>query len=445
MLTGWGRTVPTGAEVVHPAFDHELTGAVHDVPDRGVIARGLGRSYGDAAQNAGGRVVDLTQLDQVALDPATGLVTAQAGTSLDTLMRLLVPRGWFVPVTPGTRQVTVGGAVAADIHGKDHHRSGSWCQHVTRLGLLLPSGDRVEVGPDDDPELFWATAGGLGLTGIVTDATFRCPPIETSRLVIDTDRCADLDEVMALLAEGEAHHPYSVAWIDLLATGRALGRSVLTQGRFATLDELDGAAAADPLAFAPLPAVPAPPWVPAGLLNRASILAFNELWFRRAPARRRHELQPIGQFFHPLDLVSGWNRLYGRPGFLQWQVVVPDGAEATLRLAVERLARSGASSFLAVLKRFGPADPGPLSFPMAGWTLALDLPIGGAALGPLLDELDRAVADAGGRAYLAKDSRLPPELVPAMYPRLDEWQAVRRRVDPGGVLRSDLSRRLGLG
>jgi decaprenylphospho-beta-D-ribofuranose 2-oxidase len=413
-----------------------------------MIARGLGRSYGDAAQNAGGIVIDTNLLDRFDLDPSTGRVTASAGTSLDSLLRVLVPRGFFVPVTPGTRHVTVGGAIAADIHGKNHHRSGSWCCHVESMRLVLPSGDTVEVTPepDGDPELFWATAGGMGLTGVVADATFRCPPIETSRVLVDTERTADLDGLMATLEATDDRYDYSVAWIDLIARGRSMGRSVLTRGRFATADELSGdvGALADPLGFDPDLTVPAPPLFPSGMLNRLTVKLFNEGWYRKAPARRTGELQTISQFFHPLDMIEGWNRLYGPRGFLQWQFVVPFGAEDTMRSVVEQLSSTGCTSFLAVLKRFGPADPGPLSFPAPGWTLALDIPVGLAGLAGLLDRLDDEITEVGGRLYLAKDSRLRPELLPAMYPRLDEFVAVRRRVDPDGVLRSDLSRRLGL-
>jgi decaprenylphospho-beta-D-ribofuranose 2-oxidase len=440
-LSGWGRNPISAADVVEPVSGAEIDAVLSSPPDRGVIARGLGRCYGDAAQNAGGTVVETTFLESFDVDVEHGIVTASGGTSLDTLMRALVPRGYFVPVTPGTRQVTVGGAIAADIHGKNHHKQGSWCNHVVSVRLATPTGT-VEVTPDSDPDLFWATAGGLGLTGVVLDATFRCPPIESSRLLVDTVRAPDLDAVMAIMEETDAEYDYSVAWIDLVARGRSLGRSVLTSGRFARREELDPHDR-EPLVFDPTLMVPAPPWVPSGLLNRVSVRAFNELWFRKAPVERKDELQTISQFFHPLDMVEGFNRMYGRRGFLQWQVIIPFGAEPTLRHAVETLSSTGCASFLAVLKRMGAADPGPLSFPAPGWTLALDIPVS-AGIAGVFDRLDDDVADAGGRVYLAKDSRMRPELMPRMYPRLDEWRTVRRRVDPAGVLQSDLARRLRL-
>jgi decaprenylphospho-beta-D-ribofuranose 2-oxidase len=375
---------------------------------------------------------------------ADGTVRVEAGCPLGVLARHTLARGWLPAVLPGTRHVSVGGAIAADIHGKNHHRRGSWCEHVSRIRLALPSGDLVEATPDGDhADLFWATAGGMGLTGVIVDATFRCPRIETSRLLVDTHRTADLDELMATLDATDHDYEYSVAWIDLLARGRSLGRSVLTRGHFARADQLDGHGD-DLLAFEPVVLASTPPLVPSGLLNRLTVRAFNEVWYRKAPAQREGEVQTISQFFHPLDLLDHWNRMYGPRGFLQWQFVVPFGAEGTLRTIVEKLSASGCTSFLAVLKRFGAGDPGPLSFPVPGWTLALDIPIGPPGLAELLDRLDVEVAEVGGRVYLAKDSRLRPELVPAMYPRLDEWRAVRHRADPDGVLRSDLGRRLHL-
>jgi len=442
LLQGWGLTAPSAGRVQRPVNAGEARAALRDLPARGVVARGLGRSYGDAAQNAGGRVVDMNLVDTLQIDNETGVVTAGAGVSIDTLIRVLVPRGWFVPVTPGTRYVTVGGAIAADIHGKNHHVAGTWNQHVRSLRLLVPSGEVLDIGPETDPALFWATAGGLGLTGVVLDATFQCRPIETSRLSVETIRAPDLDAIMDLMRDDV--QPYSVAWIDLMARGAALGRSVLTRGDFARLDELPGAQRGDPFTYDADILVGAPPLVPGGLLNSLSIRAFNELWFRKAPKHRDGELQTIPTFFHPLDMVGHWNRLYGPPGFVQWQVAVPFAAEATMRRVIERLSASGCTSFLAVLKTFGAGNDGPLSFPIAGWTLALDIPSGVAGLGPLLDELDVEITEAGGRVYLAKDARVRADLLPAMYPRLDDWRAVRDRVDPEHRLQSDLGRRLGL-
>jgi len=445
-LWGWGRTNPTVAEAV-TVNSSSVAATLKEAGPRGVLARGLGRSYGDAAQNGGGLVLRLTSgAGDIALDTVGGTVTVGAGVNLDELLRVIVPRGFFVPVTPGTRFVTIGGAIASDIHGKNHHVDGSLGAHLEAITLMLADGSTTTVGPDRNPTLFWATVGGMGLTGVMLDATMRLLPIETSRMRVDTSRVADLDELLATMSSDDDDNArYSVAWIDLVAKGRNLGRSVLSRGDHARLDDLDAKDAVAPFAYGPHQLVAVPPLVPPiGVLNHASIAAFNEFWFRRAPALRVGEVQGIAAFFHPLDFVGSWNRLYGSHGMLQYQFVVPFGEERAMRTVVERLSASGAPSFLAVLKRFGAANPAPLSFPRAGWTLALDLPGASRGLGDLLHGLDRVVLDAGGRHYFAKDAHMTPEAVRRGYPRLDEWKAVRHEVDPHGVWQSDLGRRLGL-
>ncbi len=452
IISGWGRNPSSAARVVRPGDADELAVATKAAGPRGAVTRGLGRAYGDSAMNAGGLVVSSTGVSGLLeLDHTRGTARVLAGTSLDSLLREIVPQGWFVPVTPGTRYITVGGAIAADIHGKDHHASGSFGLHVDSMVLALPDGTRRTLTCGDNPGEFWATCGGMGLTGTVVEATIRLHPIETSLLRVDTDRVPDLDTLLTLLSEGGRRHRYSVAWVDFLARGRSLGRSVLTQGDFARRDELPRSGRRgtrrrelEPLAYRTPPPVPAPRVVPGGVLNKGTILAFNELWYRVHPRRRRDELQSISRFFYPLDLVDGWNRMYGSRGFLQWQCQLPFGADDVLRHIVESLADHRAPSFLAVLKYFGAADPAPLTFAGPGWTLAIDVPTTDPTLGSLLDRLDDRVAEAGGRLYLAKDSRLRPELVPVMYPRLDEWRAVRDRLDPDRRLNSDLARRLDL-
>ncbi|MGY1804683.1 FAD-binding protein [Blastococcus sp. SYSU D00922] len=443
-LTGWGRTAPTVALLDAVDSEEVARAVLAGRPERGLLARGLARSYGDAAQNAGGHVLDMTPLDRVlSADLDTGEVEVEAGISLDRLMTLFVPKGFFVPVTAGTRYVTVGGAIAADIHGKNHHRVGSFSQHVVWLDLLTADGRVRRVGPDSDADLFWATAGGMGLTGVILRARVRMKPIESSQILVDTDRTPDLDALLALLTETDHLYDYSVAWIDCVAKGARMGRSVLTRGRFARRDELPAKRQDDPLRYSSSIKLSAPPVFPPGLLNSATVAAFNELWYRKSPKRKRDQLQSIPTFFHPLDGVGAWNRIYGPRGFVQYQFTVPFGEEDALREALRRISSSGHASFLAVLKRFGDGNPGMLSYPSPGWTLALDIPVV-KGLAALLDQLDELVVGAGGRIYLAKDSRVRPELFAPMYPRLGDFRAVRAQVDPQGVFTSDLARRLGL-
>jgi decaprenylphospho-beta-D-ribofuranose 2-oxidase len=441
LLTGWGRTAPTAAHLVRPASVSEIAGMVHSAGARGVLARGLGRSYGDAAQNAGGLVLDLCRLDAIGpIDDATGELTCGAGVSVDALLRRSVPAGWFVPVTPGTRQVSLGGAVAADVHGKNHHRDGSFGQHVSRLDLVDGLGNVRTLTPRDD--LFWATVGGMGLTGLITSVTVRMIPVQSAWIAVDTVRTAGLDDTMAGLADCDTRRRYSVAWIDCLATGAALGRGVITAGDHLPAAGLTGAAAAEPLRFSPRTRLAAPRWAPRRLLDRMQVAAFNEAYFRRTPRRSLDVPIHSAAFFHPLDAIDGWNRLYGRPGFVQYQFATPDAA--TVPAVLRSLQATGAPGLLAVLKRFGPGNRAPLSFPTAGWTLAVDIPARVPGLGAVLDAADRRVLASGGRVYLAKDARIAPDVLAAMYPGLDRWREVRAAADPHGVFTSDLARRLHL-
>jgi decaprenylphospho-beta-D-ribofuranose 2-oxidase len=445
VLTGWGRIDPTAARVAKPAGLTEVAGLLQDSPARGAIARGLGRSYNNAAQNDGGLVILMTQQNRItSLDRETGLVTCEAGVSLDQLMRTALPAGWFVPVSPGTRQVTIGGAIAADVHGKNHHRAGSFARHVRWFDLLLADGEERRVTPGTDPDLFWATAGGMGLTGVIGRAEVQLKKVETSRVTVETIRTADLDDTMACLADADNRHGYTVAWLDCLARGGHLGRSVVTNGDFAATSDLAVKDRRDPLGFRPLTRLRAPAVCPPGLINRYTVALANEAWYRKAPKRREGEIQSIGAFFHPLDGIENWNTVYGPGGFRQYQFVVPFGAEAILRQILERISAARAPSFVTVLKRFGPGDDGYLSFPIPGWTLALDFPARTPGLDGLLRLLDDQVVTAGGRVYLAKDSRLSADVLAEMYPRLPAFRKLRSEVDPAGRLVSDLSRRLGI-
>jgi decaprenylphospho-beta-D-ribofuranose 2-oxidase len=444
-LTGWGRTMPVTSQVVRPCNLEQLQELVRQAPPQSLIPRGLGRSYGDAAQLRDAAVIELSAFADIRLDPSSATVTAGAGVSLNQLLRVLVPAGFFLPVTPGTRNVTVGGAIAADVHGKNHHVDGSFGHHVKRLLLVDGTGNLLELHPGaegaDERDMFWATVGGMGLTGVIVEATFSLIPIGSSLISVDTNRFQDLEVLMAAMVEADSRYRYSVAWVDSLDPR---GRGVLTCGDHAPASQLEASQQGDPLAYDPRALASAPPFLPGGLLNKLTVRAFNEAWYRKAPRQRGGELQAIAPYFHPLDGVQDWNRIYGPAGFLQYQFAVPDGAAHLVPRTLEALRKVGAPSFLTVLKRFGPSNPGLLSFPMPGWTLAADVSAAVPGLLDVLNQLDQEVAAAGGRLYLAKDSRQSAAMVRRTYPRLEEWQRVRRLLDPRAVLDSDLARRTGL-
>jgi decaprenylphospho-beta-D-ribofuranose 2-oxidase len=362
------------------------------------------------------------------------VVTAQAGVTLGELMAALVPRGWMVPVVPGTQHVSVGGAIASDIHGKNHGLHGTFGAHVQELGLLTATGELLELRPDSD--VFAATLGGMGLTGLVVWARIQMRAVSSPLLSVDTDRVDDLDALLAALQAPGG--PHRVAWLDLI--GRGAPRGVVTRAEHVAAPESGGPAGGAAVAGR----ATVPGWFPGGLLNPATISAFNELKFRATPRQQRGHLEGIAPHMFPLDGLASWPRLYGRRGFVQYQLVVPYGQEEALRQVLDLLARSRVPCYLAVLKDFGPEGAGPLSFPIPGWTLTLDMPNVAPGLARLQDDFDVVVAQAGGRVYLSKDTRAAPDTLAAMYPRLGEWRTIRDRVDPERLWRSDLALRTGL-
>ena len=441
-LTGWGRTTPSVCRVQAVRSAAEVADALAAAPARGVIARGLGRSYGDLAQNGGGLVLETGGMDAVHdFDRTAGTIVVDAGCSLAGLLRIAVPAGWFLPVTPGTRHVTVGGAIACDVHGKNHHRDGAFGRYVRALTLLTPEGEVLHLDPETTPEAFSATVGGLGLTGVILDATLGLLRVETARMRVDVDQAADIEDTFDRLTADDHLYRYSVAWIDCRARGRRLGRSVLLRGDHAALAELPPGERDRALELRPDRAVRVPVWPSAApLLRGFAGDAFNELYFRRGRPRSA-ALEGLGPFFYPLDALADWNRLYGRSGFLQYQFVVPFGRERDVVEILRLVSSTRPAPVLAVMKRFG-EESGPLSFPIPGWTLALDLALPGPELGRILDRADGIVAAAGGRVYLAKDARLRAEHLEAMYPRLPEWRETQAQLDPAGRMQGDLARRL---
>lgn len=443
LVTGYGLTAPSLVRYREAREVADVDAAFRDTDGQGLIARGAGRSIGDAAQNTGGLVLDCQRLTRIfEFDSDRGVVRAEAGASIGRLLRGVVPYGWTLAAIPATRHVTLGGAIAADVHGKNHPRAGSFAACVERFTLRTPEGT-FEVDRETDPELFHATLGGLGLTGVVSDVTVRLQRTPSAWLLARRSHAHDLDDLLARMANS-ADTEYRVAWIDAFARRKALGSGVVTGADLAPIDTLPGRARSRPNEVTWRRWCSLPRGRPGRTLDPRFVQLFNAS-FLRTPRRRAPE-HPVrfDRVLMPLDAVDGWNRLYRPEGFVQYQFVVPEAEHDVIRWVLERLQRAHCLSYFTTLKRLGRSDGGPLSFPIAGWSLSLDLPAGLQALATTLDEIDETVAAAGGRVYLAKDSRMRPELMPVMYPRLQELAAVRDRVDPAGMLRSDLARRLRL-
>lgn len=438
-LAGWGRYRVRDCTVWQPTTAQELHETLGSLPAS--IARGNGRSYGDASLNPEA-TVDMRRLDRlIAFDEATGAMECEAGALLSDLVAAFVPRGWFPPVTPGTRMVTIGGMIASDVHGKNHHVAGSFCDHVDWFDLDL--GDRrvLRCSRTENPGLFAATCGGMGLTGIIVRVAFRMLKIETAFMRQRTIRVGGLEQALSVFEQSHGS-TYSVAWIDCMATGRNLGRSVILLGEHARVDELDERRRIAPLARPSRKPKTVPIDFPGFALSGFNVKMFNHLYY--AMQRPGDAVADIDPYFYPLDALFEWNRIYGRCGFVQYQSVLPLAeSETGMRRLLEAISAAGAGSFLAVLKRMGPQSFGMLSFPMEGYTLALDFPATPDNL-QLLERLDAITADHGGRVYLTKDARVSAEMFAGGYPRLQEFRNLRSQYGLDQRFTSLLSQRLGL-
>jgi decaprenylphospho-beta-D-ribofuranose 2-oxidase len=439
LLSGWGRYPRIKCAVSEPSDRSAAVAISADCAS--LIARGNGRSYGDSSLNPR-RVLIMRRLDRLlAFDPVAGVLTCEAGVLLSDIIDALLAQGWFVPVTPGTKLVTIGGMIASDVHGKNHHATGSFCDHLLSLELMLADGNIVTCSRTENAHLFAATCGGMGLTGVILRATFKLLRIETAKIRLRTLPAANLDEAIAIFEETR-HVAYSVAWIDCLAAGGQLGRSIVFLGEHAALVDLPAAERALPFARRHRGPKTVPADFPRFVLSRPAVRLFNSVYFHKH--RAGTALIDLDPYFYPLDALDSWNRIYGRRGFVQYQPLLPlTAARVGLCRLLAEVVRTGSSSFLAVLKRMGAQSFGMMSFPCAGYTLALDFPATPPNL-QLLDRLDAIVREHGGRVYLAKDARTTPAMIEAGYPRLAEFRQLRRRFDLTGRFASVQSRRLEL-
>lgn len=419
----WGRH-PRGAphSVIEPVWRDALPSL--EGCERRILPFGRGRSYGDVCQNEGGVLIDTASLSRfIAFDRATGVLACEAGVTLAEVLQLSVPNGWFLPVTPGTKFVTVAGAIANDVHGKNHHRGGTFGHHVLSFELVRSDGERIVCSPEHDRDLFRATIGGMGLTGLIVRAEIQLKPIRSAYVDVDVVRFGNLDEFLEISGSQDAAYEYTVAWIDGLARGDRLARGVYFLGNWRD-DARDGLVAhSDPRLVLP---VDAPSWA----LNPLSIRAFNFAYYWGHPSSRSSVRRHYDPFFYPLDSIGDWNRVYGRRGFLQYQCVVPSGPKGgAIRHILELIAASGKGSCLNVLKTFGELEsPGLMSFVRPGITLAIDFANDGASTLALLDRLDEVVVEAGGAVYPAKDARMSATRFRRFFPR---WKEFERFVDPG--------------
>lgn len=435
-ISNWGNYPAVEADEFQFTSYRDIIPKMANAP---IIIRGNGRCYGDAslATTVGS---SLTLNRFLNWNETNGRLTCQAGVLLSEILEVFVPKGWFLPVTPGTKYITVGGAVASDVHGKNHHVDGSFSKHVVKLELLTGTGNVVTCSPDQNHDLFWATCGGMGLTGAILSVTFRLKKISTAFIRYHQIKAKNLFEILDLFDQYDTA-TYSVAWIDCLSTGKNVGRSILMLGETAEPDDLKESNSI--LKSGRKPFLNVPFNFPSFTLNKLSIRLFNALYYGKSLSKQSKRIVHYEPFFYPLDAILNWNRIYGSRGFVQYQFVLPETAgRKGIEDILSRISKKGLGSFLAVLKKFGHQDD-LISFPMKGYTLALDIPIV-KGLFEFLDQLDRVVADYGGRIYLSKDARMSSEIFWHTYPNASKFQEIIHRYDPELNFCSTLSKRLKL-
>ncbi len=446
-ISGWGLHNPANVNILKPDSFEQLENLIVNSEKNSVLPRGLGRSYGDAAQLDNKSVFNLFAFDHIYINKKEGFITAGSGVSIDSILKKIIPEGFFIPVSPGTRNVTIGGAIASDVHGKNHHLNGSFGNYIKEILLIDGKGNLKKLSSNNNEPIeiknqFWATIGGMGLTGVIIEATFSLIPIKTSKMKTNTSKYKDLDYLMDAMINSQDNYKYIVAWVDSL---NKKNRGVLTVGNHAVESDL---LKKDPnenlLTYHSKSIASAPSFLPFRVLNKFTVKAFNEFWFRNTPTEKKGEIKSISNFFHPLDGVDNWNKFYGAKGFIQYQFVVPENEYKTIIEILEITKKINAPSFLTVLKKFGPGNKAFLSFPIKGWTLAIDFPLSLHNLNQTLLKLDEKVLSAGGRIYLAKDSMQSSEMFKRTYPRLNEWKEVKSKMDPKNIFCSDLSKRLNI-
>ncbi len=444
-LSGWGGFGSLDCVLARPATREALLQLIRNREKaHHILPRGMGRSYGDSAIDP--EAVIISQVENshfISFDSKNGLLHCEAGVTLEEIVNVCLPQGWFLPTTPGTKYVTVGGAIAADVHGKNHHVDGTFGNWVKEIKLALADGSILSCSRDNDPDAFWATIGGMGLTGYILDATIQLSKCSSAYYKVDYKRCSDLDSVLSTLEENDENYRYSVGWIDCLKKGKSLGRSILMLGNDAKASEL-------PISYGNRifnpklkPKKSVPFYFPGFALNSLSIRLFNQLFYTVHPDKST--FVDYDNYFYPLDSILNWNRIYGRRGFIQYQALFPpDTAYDGLKLTLETLSKYGLASFLAVIKRSGAANPSPLSYLFEGYTLALDIPNVGERMVEMSKKLDEILLMNKGRLYLAKDSLMTAEVFDQMYPAKAEFMAVKKRLDPEDCFISTQARRLNL-